>query len=278
MLSYRHSYHAGNFADVIKHVTLIEILDYLTQKDKPLCYIDTHSGSGAYSLHSAEAKKNQEYQTGIGKLWQASNLPEALQRYRDIVSEFNSGNKLNAYPGSPWFAQHLLREHDRLFLSELHSNEIVLLRNNFKADKRINVRNEDGLKLCLSLLPPKEKRALVLIDPSYEIKTEYQQVVDTLIHAHKRFASGCYALWYPMVERAKMTRMEKNLQRSGIRNILLLEIGIAADNSGGMTASGMIVINPPWQLADRMKSILPYLAQQLGGDAGNFRLQQLVSE
>lgn len=278
MLSYRHSFHAGNFADVIKHVCLLDILDYLTQKDKPLCYIDTHAGSGAYSLQSASAQKNQEYNTGIGKLWQATDLPPALQRYLQQVRAFNSSNRLTAYPGSPWFAQQALRASDRLLLCELHSSEVPLLRNQFRQDKRVHIRHEDGLAFCNAALPPKEKRALVLIDPSYEIKTEYQQVADTLIKAHKRFATGCYALWYPVTERAYIDRLEKTLKRSGIRNILLLELSIAPDTQPGMTASGMIIINPPWQLAATMQQVLPVLAQQLAGDSGTFRNQWLVPE
>lgn len=275
MLSYRHSYHAGNFADVLKHVCLVSILDYLTRKDKPLCYIDTHAGSGGYSLQSANARKTGEYLNGIGKLWQAP-LPAELQQYEELVKTFNPSGELLGYPGSPWFAQQLLRPDDRLFLCELHNNEYPVLRENCRQDRRVQVRHEDGLALCISLLPPKEKRALILIDPSYEVKTEYQQVVDTLIKAHKRFASGCYALWYPVTERPRIRQLEKSLQRSGIRNILLLELSVADDQQAGMNASGMIIINPPWQLATTMQTLLPFLAQQLGN--GQFRNEWLVAE
>lgn len=278
MLSYRHGYHAGNHADVIKHLCLVEILDYLTQKDKPLCYIDTHSGGGAYSLQSHEANKTAEYKEGIGKLWQARDLPEPLARYTQLVAQLNSGETLKFYPGSPWFAQTLLRANDRLFLSELHPNEVPRLQKNFGTDKRIHIRAEDGLALAVSLLPPKEKRALVLIDPSYEIKTEYKDVLETLTQAYKRFASGTYALWYPVVERQRIVQMEKAFKRSAIKNIVLVELGVAADNSGGMTASGMIIINPPWQLKDRMTAVLPYLCKLLAGDNGHYRMEQLVAE
>lgn len=278
LLSYRHSYHAGNFADVLKHVCLIDILDYLTRKDKPLCYIDTHAGRGAYSLSSTAAHNNLEYTNGIGHLWQAENLPPPVQRYVDLVRAFNATEKLNAYPGSPWFAQQLLRAADRLFLCELHNSEAPQLRDNFRQDKRVQVRQEDGLAFALSVLPPRERRGLVLIDPAYEVKAEYKKVADTLMHAHKRFATGCYALWYPVVERPRIAMLEETLQRSGIRNILLLELGIAADSRPGMTASGMIIINPPWQLAKNMQSVLPFLAHLLGNENGHFRLEWLVEE
>lgn len=276
MLSYRHSYHAGNFADVIKHLCLVEILQYLTQKDKPLCYIDTHSGGGAYTLQSSNAQKNQEYLNGIGKLYQRDDLPEALANYCRLVSQLNSQQQLTHYPGSPWLAQQLLRDNDRLFFCELHTSEVPLLQAQFRSDKRIKVRHENGLAFLTSFLPPKEKRALVLIDPSYEIKSEYQQVVDTLIAAHKRFATGCYALWYPVTERSYIGKLEKRLKNSGIRNILLLELSINSDEQQGMTSSGMIIINPPWQLAKQMQSSLTFLANTLGN--GQFRNEMLVAE
>lgn len=276
MLSYRHSFHAGNFADVIKHLCLVDILHYLTQKDKPLCYIDTHSGSGGYSLYSATAQKNREFENGIEKLWQAKSLPPALVNYMALAKQFNQGKKLNAYPGSPWFAQQLLRDNDRLFLCELHPSEIPLLKNHFKGDKRVFVRDEDGLAFLQGFLPTKENRALVLIDPSYEVKSEYQSVIDAVIKTHKRASTTCFAIWYPVVERQHIDRMEKTLKRSGIRNILLMELAIADDRDAGMTASGMIVINPPWQLANNMHASLEYLAARIGN--GKYRLQHLVAE
>ena len=276
MLSYRHSFHAGNFADVIKHMCLVDILNYLTQKDKPLCYIDTHAGSGAYSLYAASAQKNCEFENGIAKLWSTKPLPTAVANYVELAKHFNQGKKLNAYPGSPWFAQQLLRDNDRLFLCELHPSEVPLLKNLFQNDKRIAVRAEDGLAFLQGFLPTKEKRALVLIDPSYEIKSEYQAVVDAVIKTHKRASTTCFAIWYPVVERQHIDRMEKTLKRSGIRNILLMELSVADDRDAGMTASGMIIINPPWQLANNMHASLEFLAAKIGN--GKFRLQHLVAE
>lgn len=279
MLSYRHSYHAGNFADVLKHICLIETLDYLTRKEKPLCYLDTHSGCSAYDLESPQALKTQEYEGGIGKLWSQGNLPDTVARYVELIGQFNDSTELKSYPGSPWLAQQRLREYDRLFLCELHAKEHALLRQNMRGDRRVKVRHEDGLQALVSLMPPKEKRGLVLIDPSYEIKSDYQAVVKAVKAAYKRFSTGTYAIWYPVVERQRIDEMEQSLQTSGIRNIQLFELGIEQDEKAGMTSSGMIVINPPWTLMASMKEILSDLTQLLARqEKGFFRAETLVAE
>jgi len=280
MLSYRHSFHAGNFADVLKHLILIQILDYLGKKDKSLCYIDTHAGPGDTALNSDYALQNREFDNGIGKLWQRNNLPPCVANYVNVIKGFNKAGQLTYYPGSPLIAGRLLRGQDRLFLYELHSTEIKLLRASTSKDRRIKVFHEDGLKTCLGLLPPIERRGLVLIDPSYEIKSDYQQVIETLIAMHKRFATGVYALWYPVVERSRNQAMERAIKASGIKNVQLFELGLSADTDlHGMTASGMIVVNPPWTLAADMQQALPWLADALGNDGeGHYRIQTLVAE
>ncbi len=280
MLSYRHSFHAGNFADVLKHLILIKILEYLHKKDKPFCCIDTHAGPGLYELNSDYALKNKEFENGISRLWQQPNLPASVEQYVKVIQHFNVTDQLNYYPGSPLIAQHFLRVQDRLFLHELHSTEIERLTQTVKKDRRIKVFHADGLKNTLGLLPSKEHRGLILIDPSYEIKTDYQSVVDTLIQMHKRFATGTYALWYPVVDRTRNQHLELALKQSAIKNIQLFELGISADTAEkGMTSSGMIVINPPWTLQADMQETLPYLATQLGLDhAGHYRIETLVKE
>lgn len=279
MLSYRHSFHAGNFADVLKHIILIQCLEHLRKKDKPFCCIDTHAGPGKYELDSDYALKNREFDNGIGKLWQRSDLPECVARYVSLIKGFNSPDKLTRYPGSPLIARQLLRDKDRLCLFELHNTEIKLLSAVAVKDKRINVFHADGLKGSLKLLPPFERRGLVLIDPSYEIKSDYQQVVETLITMHKRFATGTYALWYPVIDRNRNQELERAIQASGIRNVQLFELGIHADShQHGMTASGMIMINPPWTLATEMKQALPWLAGILGTDDGFYRMETLVDD
>jgi 23S rRNA (adenine2030-N6)-methyltransferase len=280
MLSYQHAYHAGNYADVLKHIVLVQVLSYLKTKDKPICYIDTHAGSGDYTLTSGQAQKNQEFLGGIGALWQREDLPGRVADYVNLIKELNQSGQLSRYPGSPLIASQLLSDKDRLFLYELHTAESRLLHDIVKKDKRIKAFRADGLTDSLGLLPPKEKRGVILIDPSYEIKSEYQAVVDTLKQMHKRFATGCYLLWYPVVARKRNQYMERALQTSGIKNIQLFELGIQPDSDEfGMTACGMIVINPPWTLLADMRLVLPCLAETLGGNQqGFYRVEQLVGE
>lgn len=284
MLSYRHSYHAGNFADVLKHSVLIHILEHLNKKPKPFCYVDTHAGAGNYSLVSEQAEKTQEYQQGIGALWQkagqADHVPEAIINYINVIKAFNTQDELTRYPGSPMIARHLMRSQDRLFLYELHNTEIELLRQSVNKDKRVQIAHEDGFKRCISNMPPQQRRGLVLIDPSYEMKTDYKQVIETLLQLYKRFATGIYALWYPVVERQRIDELEQKILSSSLQNVQLFELGQLADSQAlGMTASGMIVINPPWTLKTEMQKVLPYLAEQLGiANQGHYRIKQLKDE
>ncbi len=280
MLSYRHAFHAGNFADVLKHVVLLEILAYLAQKEKPFCVIDTHAGGGKYALDSDFSLKTREFDTGISQLWQRDDLPPSVANYVELQKRFNQNGQLKTYAGSPLLIKQMLRAKDRLCLFELHSNEFEILKTNMKLDKRIQLEKADGLKNSLGLLPPVERRGLVLIDPSYEMKSDYSDVVKTLIQMHKRFATGTYALWYPVIERGRNEALEIAFKKSGIKNVQLFELGINADNSGrGMNASGMIIINPPWNLVATMQTVLPFLANILGENgAGTFRVETLVTE
>ncbi|QCU89838.1 23S rRNA (adenine(2030)-N(6))-methyltransferase RlmJ [Thiomicrorhabdus sediminis] len=285
MLSYLHSFHAGNFADVLKHSISAYILDYLTSKPKPMFYLDTHSGVGAFSLFASEAQKNKEYQNGIGKLWHLSQdrnafeqAPELVQQYLELIQQFNNSDELSHYPGSPWFAQHLLREHDRLNLFELHPREFKTLSQNFANDRRIKVFQKDGFHGCNSQLPPKERRGYILMDPPYEVKTDYQTALDAFIKAHKKFSTGTYALWYPVVNRKQIDLLEQQFKDSGVKNIQLFELGIGKDEDKGMNSSGMIVINPPWTLMKAAQQALPWLSTQLAGKEGFYRCEQLVEE
>jgi len=195
-----------------------------------------------------------------------------------LVKRFNQPDKLTRYPGSPLLIKQMLRNKDRLCLFELHSTEIKLLKD--LTSQHITVSHGDGLKDSLKLLPPIERRGLVLIDPSYEIKNDYTQVVDALKLMHKRFAVGTYALWYPVINRRKNQLLEKAIQTSGINNVQLFELGIRNDsNEHGMTSSGMIIINPPWTLLSQMQETLPWLAEALGQEGeGFYRIETLVAE
>ena len=281
MLSYRHGFHAGNFADVLKHTVLIHTLEYMTQKEKPLRIIDTHAGAGVYKLNGFQAQKNREFDNGINRLWNCENPPAAVARYLEEVRAVNAGGHLQVYPGSPLFAQRLMRPIDRLFLHELHPADFQTLNECMKGDKRVRVSEDDGFAGMQSLLPPPERRALVLIDPSYEVKSDYQLLIKQLGHAHKRFATGTYAIWYPVVLRQRIDDMELALKKSGIKNIQLMEFGLREDNPEyGMTSSGMILINPPWTLWQAMEETLPWLVDTLGDEDGSafYRLEQLVPE
>ncbi|MFM2484591.1 23S rRNA (adenine(2030)-N(6))-methyltransferase RlmJ [Celerinatantimonas yamalensis] len=282
MLSYRHSFHAGNYADVLKHVTLQQILIYLTQKNKPVHYIDSHAGAGGYQLTSKQAEKTGEYQLGIGKLFEQTDKPALLQDYCQLVRSFNSehSQRLKHYPGSPWIAAQCLREQDKLFLYELHPQDHLMLSELFASDRRVKIGNSDGFKGTLVHVPPVSRRGLVLIDPPYEVKTDYDKVVTLIEQVHKRFATGCIALWYPVVERWRINALEQAIKATGIANVQLFELAQQRDTAQfGMTASGMIVVNPPWTLKSQLEGVLPYLSELLGqNNQGSYRIKQLSPE
>ena len=277
MLSYRHSYHAGNFGDVIKHIVLIEILEHLIKKDAPFEYIDTHAGAGLYNLHSEHGAKLKEYTNGMGKL-KPKEWPE-LSSYFSVLAKHNPLGKMDYYPGSPVIAMHYLRNSDRGWFFELHSKDVEILKHNTANNRRIKVMHEDGFVGLLALLPPKSKRGLILVDPSYEIKTDYERVFETIAKAYKKSPTCIYAIWYPVVDRGLIKQLEKKFITSGIKRIEQYELGICADLHKGMTASGLIVINPPWQLREKMLRILPRLMETLAEDNNaSFKCDVLVGE
>ncbi|MFI0488580.1 MAG: 23S rRNA (adenine(2030)-N(6))-methyltransferase RlmJ [Yersinia sp. (in: enterobacteria)] len=264
MLSYRHSFHAGNHADVLKHTVQSLIIASLKEKEKPFLYLDTHAGAGRYQLSGEHAERTGEYLEGIGKLWQRDDLPDDLSPYMSVINYVNRSEKLRYYPGSPLIARHLLREYDKIHLTELHSSDYPLLRNEFAKDERAKVQRADGYQQVKSQLPPPSRRGFILIDPSYEMKTDYQEVVKGIQEGYKRFATGTYALWYPVVLRQQVKRLLRDLEASGIRRILQIELAVRPDSDQqGMTASGMIVINPPWKLEQQMNTLLPWLHKAL---------------
>ncbi|WP_076590273.1 23S rRNA (adenine(2030)-N(6))-methyltransferase RlmJ [Vibrio ostreicida] len=279
MLSYRHSFHAGNHADVVKHIVQSLILNALKEKDKPFVYHDTHSGVGRYDLTHEWAEKTSEYKQGIARLWGASELPPDITSYLNAIKALNSTDCLRYYPGSPRVARAHLRPQDRMVLTELHPSDFPLLEQEFHRDRQVSLYKEDGFKRLKASLPPKERRGLVLIDPPYELAREYRDVVQAIHQAHKRWATGIYAIWYPVVNRCDIEDMLKGLEGLGIRKILQIELGVSPDtNERGMTASGMIVINPPWKLESQMQDILPLLKQSIAPASGHFKIEWVVPE
>ena len=278
MLSYRHGYHAGNFADVLKHSLLGLVISALKKKDKPFVYIDTHAGAGSYSLNSAFAEKTCEYRQGIGRLWHCKEPHPLLKNYLAVIRGINS-SELVHYPGSPALVRALIRLQDRMQLSELHSSDFALLNRLYKSDKQVSVFQQDGLKNLKKKLPPAQKRGLVLIDPSYEIKEDYALVVDALAEAYRRFGTGVYCLWYPMIERNATENLMARLAATGIRRQLRVEHCVAPDSLGqGMTGSGLLFVNPPWQLDVQAGELLPWLDRWLADGQGSWRVDWQVPE
>ena len=265
MLSYLHGYHAGNHADVLKHTVLTALLARLVTKHKPLRYVETHAGAGGYDLRTPAAQRNREHDGGVGKLWEANDAPAAVARWLTLAQRFNGSGALKRYPGSPWLARELLRPIDDVFLYELHPAEHRALKNASDEDRRVRVLREDGLTACIGLVPPPSKRALVLVDPSYELRDEHRSVVDAIGKLHKRFATGVYAIWYPVIERRWVERYERALRATGISAISTYELNVAGERrEGGLVGSGMFIVNAPWQLDDELGEALPWLAQRLG--------------
>ncbi len=271
MLSYRHAFHAGNHADVLKHAVLVHLLAYLTKKDKPLWYVDTHAGAAGYALDEPWAQKNAEFETGITPLWARKDAPPLLSAYLELVRSLNPGGDLRAYPGSAQVAMTLLRPEDRLRLFELHPSEGRGLKQHFSKDSpRVLVQAGDGFDLLRSVLPPPTRRGLVLMDPSYEDKADYSRAREALEDALVRFATGVYMLWYPIVQRRESEQFPAALKRLQKKDWLhaALTVKSPSPEGFGLHGSGLFILNPPWDLPGLLKEALPYLVKVLGQDPG----------
>ncbi|MEJ2059251.1 MAG: 23S rRNA (adenine(2030)-N(6))-methyltransferase RlmJ [Gammaproteobacteria bacterium] len=266
MLSYRHAFHAGNFADVHKHVILALLLQSLRAKPKPFCCYDTHAGAGVYDLTEQAAQKTGEFHGGIERLWPITGA-ESLGGYLDAVRALNPDGSLHYYPGSPGIARHFLRAADRMVLMELHPADHAALRQNFRNDKRVAVHRRDGFEGLPALVPPQEKRGLVLIDPPYEVKADYGAVVPAVREAHKRWPGGIYAVWYPVLAGNPAQRLLDDLKKSGLRNVLRSEFYIAPpDTPLGLNGSGMVIVNPPWQIDACIAAAVAEMEKRLDTD------------
>ncbi|MBB3222553.1 23S rRNA (adenine(2030)-N(6))-methyltransferase RlmJ [Pseudoduganella umbonata] len=285
MFSYRHAFHAGNHADVLKHFVQLQLLQYLNQKDVAYSYIDTHAGAGVYALDSVQATKTAEFETGIAPLWDRTDLPEALAEYVNLIRAMNPSGKMRYYPGSPYVAEQAAREMDRLRLFELHPADVRLLADNFTKleqhqaaqgkrstvrGKRVIINKADGFLGVRALLPPPSRRALVLCDPPYEDKQDYRKVIDMLGDALKRFPSGTYAVWYPVLQRIEARNFAEKLKHLPAQSWLNVTLSISGPTPDGIAlhTSGMFVLNPPYTLAATLKTVMPYLVQVLGRDKG----------
>jgi len=271
MLSYRHAFHAGNHADVLKHFVLIQVLEYFAQKDKPFWYVDTHAGPGMVALDKGYATQNAEFSGGIGRLWERDDLPPALADYVSLVRKLNASGKLKLYPGSPSCALPLLRADDRMRLFELHPSDSKLLHQTFaSAGRQVKIETQDGYAGLKAVLPPPPRRAVVLIDPSYEEKQDYARVIDALKDSLQRFATGTYLLWYPLLQRPEPRLLQERLAKLGLASWLHVSLTIQTPSSEGfgMHGSGLFVINPPWTLSGILRETMPYLVEQLGQDDG----------
>lgn len=271
MLSYRHAFHAGNHADVLKHFILWLVLDYFNRKDKPYWYIDTHSGAGLYDLGGREAQKIGEYRQGIEKLHTAEKLPPLLARFIACLKNILPAE--NLYCGSPWLAQAVLRPADKLRFFELHPTDFSHLQHNMqqaRLGRRGILKQEDGYRGLISLLPPPPRRAVVLIDPPYEEKQDYERVIDTLKEAQKRFGQGCYMVWYPCLSREESRKLPQKLKKLAPENYLQAELYVHTPRADGfgMHGSGMWLVNPPYLLAEQLQECLPALARLLAQDDG----------
>lgn len=260
-MNYRHHYHAGNFADVMKHVLQIGLLEGMTRKDKPFCYIDTHAGLGIYDLSQSPAQKTGEYKEGIGRLKEATKAPVWSANYLEAVKRLQAEHHRGYYPGSPWFGVEALREADRAVLFELHPDDAKDLKQNFFHNSQVAVHQRDAYEGLLALIPPKEKRGLVLIDPPYEEERhDYPEVVELLQKAYAKWPTGVFAIWFPIKDRMFIKRFYRNLQNTEIKKMMACELCVMPDdNSLGLNGTGLIVVNPPFQFYSGAKKNLEWL-------------------
>jgi len=260
MLAYRHLFHAGNFADVFKHALLTRLLLMMTRKDKPFFYLDTHAGIGRYDLSHPWAQKLAEYKDGIGRLWTRTDIPEILSPYVEAVRADNPGGALRFYPGSPRIARRFLRTGDRMVLSELNQDDCVALASLFEGDKQVVVERSDGYQALKALLPPKERRGLILVDSSFDRSGEFARLTEGLVRSHARFATGVYALWYPLMQPTAMHAFERGVIGTGIRKILQLELSVQpASWTVSLRGCGLLVINPPHGFDAEARKLLEWL-------------------
>lgn len=268
-MNYRHGYHAGNFADLLKHTALCELLRLLTAKDKKLFVLDTHAGAGGYDLAADKARRTGEAEAGIARLLAdgKAGAPAAVARYLAAVQAYDRkfgvpSGALRRYPGSPRLIRAALRPGDRFIACERHPEEALALKREFAGDRAVEVRQADGYHAVKALLPPVERRALVLIDPPFEATDEFETLLRTVRQGLRRFATGCYAIWYPIKDEEGAAGFVDALKDT---KLLVMELRLGPDTAPGkLAACGLVVINPPWRFEEAMREALPWIAGRLG--------------
>ncbi len=279
-MNYRHAYHAGNFADVVKHAVLALLVDRLKAKDSAFCVLDTHAGIGRYDLRSVPAQKTGEFKSGIGRLLEREtrSLPAELKPYLGAVRALNGSGGLRWYPGSPRLVRSLMRGQDQLILFELHPEDAAALSELFARDRQVTVRQADGYIGLKAVLPPPQRRGLVLIDPPFEKRDEFETLLRGLRQAHRRWATGQYLVWYPIKDRAPVAEFHQALKASGIERVLIAEFLLRPDDDAErLNGCGLVLINPPWKLDATLEELLSALAGILGAEkGGGARVEWLV--
>ncbi len=278
-MNYRHAFHAGNHADVLKHYVLSRLIALLSRKEAPFAYLDSHAGIGLYDLHGDQASRTGEWLEGIARLWQASDVPDPLLDYLEVIRAMNPDGELRHYPGSPELARLLTREQDRLHLNEKHPEDGRLLKENMHGDRRVAVHLGEGWYVPRALLPTREKRALLLIDPPFEQVDEMERCAQSLSEAISRMRQAVVAIWYPIKDLRQLSRFYRDLQKSKAPKLLRVELYVhPTDEAARLNGSGLVISNPPWGLEDELKQILPWLADLLGQSQGGWRLDWLIEE
>jgi 23S rRNA (adenine2030-N6)-methyltransferase len=280
MLAYRHLFHAGGFADVFKHALIAPLAVALTRKVKPFLYLDTHAGTGLYDLAHPWAQKNREYQHGIARVWMREDGPAALAPYLDAVRADNPDGRLRHYPGSPRIVRRLLRTHDRMTLTELNRTDCAALAALYAGDRRVTVQLMDGYQALNAFLPPRERRGLVFVDSPFDRAQEFRRVTRGLAAACRKFATGVYALWYPLMEPPVMQAFERSAVATGIGKMLQVEIAVHdAAAKGGLRGCGLLVVNPPFGYEATARELLEWLWPALSpAGAGGRRVRWLAGE
>jgi 23S rRNA (adenine2030-N6)-methyltransferase len=278
-MNYRHAFHAGNHADVLKHLVISRIIALLSRKEAPFAYLDSHAGVGLYDLQGDQATRTGEWLEGIGRLWDAPDLPEATADYFGVLRTLNPDGALRYYPGSPELASQLTREQDRVLLNEKHPEDGQLLKDNMKGDRRVAVHLGEGWHVPRALLPVAEKRALLLIDPPFEKVDELERCVTALDEAIGRMRQTVVAIWYPIKDERQLKRFYQGLEKSSAPKLLRVELFVhAPDDANRLAGSGLAIANAPWGLEDELKQLLPWLANKLAQSQGSFRLDWLIAD